>query len=58
MQEIKNGIIFCNKKRDVFIKDGKIVKSLEKSASEIIDCKDKISVGYLNFIHLKIPLHR
>ena len=35
-----NGIF--NKKRDVFIKDGKIVKSLEKPASEIIDCKDKI----------------
>ena len=45
---LKNGKIFdpsnniFNKKKDVYIKDGKIVKSLESKAKQIIDCKDKI----------------
>ena len=45
---LKNGNVFdptnrvFNKKRDVFISDGKIVKSLKKKANLIIDCTDKI----------------
>ena len=45
---LKNGKVFdptnrvFNKKKDVFISDGKIVKSLEKKADRIIDCTDKI----------------
>ena len=45
---LKNGNVFdptnrvFNKKRDVFISDGKIVKSLKKKANRIIDCTDKI----------------
>ena len=45
---LKNGKVFdptnrvFNKKKDVFISDGKIVKSLKKKADRIIDCTDKI----------------
>ena len=45
---LKNGKVFdptnrvFNKKKDVFISDGKIVKSLKKKAERIIDCTDKI----------------
>ena len=45
---LKNGKVFdptnrvFNKKKDVFINDGKIVKSLKKKADRIIDCTDKI----------------
>mgnify|MGYP001377986322 FL=1 len=45
---LKNGKVFdpsnniFNKKKDVYIKDGKFVKSLDKKATQIIDCKDKI----------------
>ena len=45
---LKNGKVFdpsnniFNKKKDVYIKDGKFVKSLDKKAKQIIDCKDKI----------------
>ena len=45
---LKNGKVFdptnrvFNKKKDVFISDGKIVKSLKKKANRIIDCTDKI----------------
>ena len=45
---LKNGKVFdpsnniFNKKKDIYIKEGKIVKSLDKKASQIIECKDKI----------------
>ena len=45
---LKNGKVFdptnrvFNKKKDVYIRDGKIVKSLKKKANLIIDCTDKI----------------
>jgi len=45
---LKNGKVFdpsnntFNKKRDVYINNGKIVKSLDKKATQTIDCKDKI----------------
>ena len=45
---LKNGKIYdpvndiFNKKADIFIKDGKIVESLDKSASETINCENKI----------------
>jgi formylmethanofuran dehydrogenase subunit A len=45
---LKNGKVFdptnrvFNKKKDVYISDGKIVKSLKKKADRIIDCTDKI----------------
>lgn len=45
---LKNGKVFdptnrvFNKKKDVFVSDGKIVKSLKKKADRIIDCADKI----------------
>jgi len=45
---LKNGKVFdptnrvFNKKKDVFINDGKIVNSLKKKADRIIDCTDKI----------------
>ena len=45
---LKNGKVFdpsnntFNKKKDIYIQDGKIVKSLNKKAKQIIDCKDKI----------------
>ena len=45
---LKNGKVFdptnrvFNKKKDVFISAGKIVKSLKKKADRIIDCTDKI----------------
>ena len=45
---LKNGKVFdpsnntFNKKRDVYINNGKIVKSLDKKAIQTIDCKDKI----------------
>ena len=45
---LKNGKVFdptnrvFNKKKDVFISNGKIVKSLKKKADRIIDCTDKI----------------
>ena len=45
---LKNGKVFdptnrvFNKKKDVYIRDGKIVKSLKKKANRIIDCTDKI----------------
>ena len=45
---LKNGKVFdpsnniYNKNKDIYIKDGKIVKSLDKKAKQIIDCKDKI----------------
>ncbi len=45
---LKNGKVFdpsnntFNKKKDIYIQDGKIVKSLDKKAKQIIDCKDKI----------------
>ena len=45
---LKNGKVFdptnrvFNKKKDVFIRDGKFVKSLKKKADQIIDCTDKI----------------
>lgn len=45
---LKNGKVFdptnrvFNKKKDVYIRDGKFVKSLKKKADQIIDCTDKI----------------
>tara|TARA_Y100000768_G_scaffold143378_1_gene106814 strand:- start:1914 stop:3569 length:1656 start_codon:yes stop_codon:yes gene_type:complete len=45
---LKNGKVFdpsnntFNKKRDVYINNGKIVKSLDKKAIQTIDCQDKI----------------
>ncbi len=45
---LKNGKVFdpsnniFNKKKDIYINDGKIVKSLDKKAHQTIDCKDKI----------------
>ena len=45
---LKNGKVFdpsnntFNKRRDVYINNGKIVKSLDKKAIQTIDCKDKI----------------
>tara|TARA_Y100000389_G_scaffold105276_1_gene102167 strand:- start:333 stop:1988 length:1656 start_codon:yes stop_codon:yes gene_type:complete len=46
--QLKNGRVYdpknriFNKKKDIFIQDNKIVKSLNKKADQIIDCKDKI----------------
>ena len=45
---LKNGHVFdpanriYNKKKDIFIQDGIVVKSLKKKADQIIDCIDKI----------------
>ena len=45
---LKNGKVFdptnrvFNKKKYVYIRDGKFVKSLKKKADQIIDCTDKI----------------
>ncbi len=45
---LKNGHVFdptnriYNKKKDIFVQDGKIVKSLKKKADQIINCTDKI----------------
>jgi len=45
---LKNGKVFdpinniFNKKKDIYINQGKIVKSLDKKAQQIIDCQDKI----------------
>ena len=44
---LKNGRVFdpinkiFNKKKDIYIKDGKIVENLNEKISETIDCKDK-----------------
>ena len=45
---LRNGHVFdpanrvYNKKKDVFIQDGKVVKSLKKKADQIVNCSDKI----------------
>ena len=45
---LRNGHVFdpanrvYNKKKDVFIQDGKVVKSLKKKADQIVNCTDKI----------------
>ena len=45
---LKNGRVYdpinkiFNKKKDIYIKDGKIVENLNEKISETIDCKDKI----------------
>jgi len=45
---LKNGKVFdpsnniFNKNKDIYIENGKIAKSLDKKAKQIIDCKDKI----------------
>ena len=45
---LKNGQVFdpinkiFNKKKDIYIKDGKITENLNEKISEAIDCKDKI----------------
>ena len=45
---LKNGQIFdpinkiFNKKKDIYVKDGKIVEKLNEKISETIECKNKI----------------
>ena len=57
---LKNGKVFdptnrvFNKKKDVFINDGKIVKSLKKKADRIIDCTDKIVMPVAIDLHTHI----
>ena len=57
---LRNGHVFdpanrvYNKKKDVFIQDGKVVKSLKKKADQIVNCTDKIIIPGAIYLHTHI----